>query len=597
MRHVAVFVLAAGCSFHTNDVPGDGSDTTTAALIDDTAVDFMQAQTLDGAAIDPGGFVEPAAFVLGGFHARAYDGKHVSAATTSWMDIETEVAGATARGTAYAQLPANWGGARPKNLALTGDDMWTVLYDGELHVPMGDHTISLDADDAGAMEIDQGSGFAGFVVDAAGGAVMVSVHADEDTWMPFHAAVGESTGNAQLVLKLDGTEVTAEQARARASDAHGLLTWIYAGASVLGPVVVDAPSFDWGMTTPPFDLATNTAVTQYTARMLGQIRIDQDGTYTFATATTSNDDSTALYIDRHLVSRTSVLADPHPASATLQLTAGWHAIAIELQGTQKHIFGQADPHAVTLATTIAAGDGPAMPITAAMLRPAATSGYLATSITSAYLNDTLIANGVTAIPLPVATPAPPAGAVIESTVIGYFLTHATPSDYTTVTLDMAGTPLSVPATSTFVYVMGDETAAGVPVPQTAGAWTYTFTDTVSGNASGFADPSAAPFAVYTYHGGSQMPFAQQATYVSTPRELTGITAFGALTATGELDGVTLAVRTAATAEDLATAAWVDVANGAVPSAAALPFVQYRIAFASDGWEDPHVDKLELDYTR
>jgi hypothetical protein len=166
-----------------------------------------------------------------------------------------------------------------------------------------------------------------------------------------------------------------------------------------------------------------------------------------------------------------------------------------------------------------------------------------------------------------------------------------------VTLDMAGTPLSVPATSAFVYVMGDETAAGMPVPQTAGAWTCTFTDTVPGNASGFADPSAAPFAVYTYHGGSQMPFAQQATYVSTPRELTGITAFGALTATGELDGVTLSVRTAATAEDLATATWVDVDSGAVPSAAALPFVQYRIAFATDGWEDPHVDKIELDYTR
>ena len=212
MRHVAVFVLAAGCSFHPNASPGDGSDTTTGSLVDDTAVDFMQEQMLDGAAIDPGGFVEPAAFVLGGFHARAYDGKHVSGTTTSWMDIETEVAGATARGTAYAQLPANWGGARPKNLALTADDMWTVIYDGELHVPMGDHMISLDADDAGAMEIDQGSGFAGFVVDAAGGAVMISVHADQDTWMPFHAAVGDGTGAAQLALKLDGADVTPDQA-------------------------------------------------------------------------------------------------------------------------------------------------------------------------------------------------------------------------------------------------------------------------------------------------------------------------------------------------------------------------------------------------
>ncbi len=594
---MAVFVLAAGCSFHPNDNPGDGSDTTTGSLIDDTAVDFMQEQSLDGAALDPGGFVEPAAFVLGGFHARAYDGTHVSAATTSWMDIETEVAGATARGTAYAQLPANWGSARPKNLALTSDDMWTVVYDGELHVPMGDHTISLDADDAGAMEIDQGSGFAGFVVDAAGGAVMINVHADQDSWMPFRAAVADGGGPAQLALKLDGVGVTAEQARARVSDAHGLLSWIYAGTSVLGPVIVDAPSFDWGMSTPPFDPATTTAVTQYTARMLGQIRIEQDGAYTFATATTSADDSSALYIDRHLVSRTSVLADSHPATATLQLTAGWHDIAIELAGTQKNIANQADPHAVTLATTIAAGDDPPMPITAAMLRPAATSGYYAAALGGGALNDTLTANGVTTFDLPVPVPAPPTGAVIESAEIGFLLGHATYTDYTTVTLDEAGTSVPVPATSALVLADGDESATGMPVPASAGAWSYTFTDTVMGNASGYADPGALVFALYTYHGGPQVPFAPQATYVSSPRELTGITAFGALTATGDLDGVTLSVRTAATAEDLAIAAWVDVANGTVPTAAALPFVQYRIAFATDGWQDPHVDKVELDYTR
>jgi hypothetical protein len=513
------------------------------------------------------------------------------------MDIETEVAGATARGTAYAQLPANWGGARPKNLALTDDDMWTVIYDGELHVPMGDHTISLDADDAGAMEIDQGSGFAGFVVDAAGGAVMISVHADEDTWMPFHAAVGEGGGNAQLALKLDGVDVAADQARARVSDAHGLLTWIYAGTSVLGPVIVDAPSVDWGMSTPPFDLATATAVTQYTARMLGQIRIDQDGMYAFATTTTSVDDSTAVYIDRHLVSRTSQLADSHPATATLPLTAGWHDIAIELAGTQKNIANQADPHAVTLATTLAAGDAPPMPITAAILRPAATSGYYTAALGGGGLNDTLVASGVTTFDLPVPTPTPPTGATIESAEIGYLLGHATYTDYTTVTLDEAGTSVTVPATSALVLADGDESAAGMPVPATAGAWSYTFTDTVMGNASGYPDPGALVFALYTYHGGPQMPFAQAATYVSSPRELRGITTFGALTATGDLDGVTLSVRTAATAEELATATWIDVANSAVPTAAALPFVQYRIAFATDGWEDPHVDKIELDYTR
>ena len=381
------------------------------------------------------------------------------------------------------------------------------------------------------------------------------------------------------------------------SDAHGLLTWIYAGSSALGPVIVDAPSFDWGTSTPPFDLATATAVTQYTARMLGQSASTSTARTRSRRRRRGADDGTALYIDRHLVSRTSQLADSHPATATLQLTAGWHAIAIELAGTQKNIANQADPHAVTLATTIAADDGPPMPITAAMLRPAATSGYYAAALGGGALNDTLVASGVTTFDLPVPAPTPPTGAVIESAEIGYLLGHATYTDYTTVTLDEAGTMIPVPATSALVLADGDESATGMPVPASAGAWSYTFTDTVMGNASGYLDPGALVFALYTYHGGPQMPFAQQATYVSSSRELTGITAFGAFTATGDLDGVTLSVRTAATAEDLATAAWVDVANGAVPTAAALPFVQYRIAFATDGWQDPHVDKVELDYTR
>jgi hypothetical protein len=597
MRHVAVFVLAAGCSFHTTELSGDGSNSSTGSLIDDTAADFMQVQALDGAAIDPGGFIEPAAFVLGGFHARAYDDKHVSAATTSWMDIETELAGATPRGSAYALLPAAWASGRPRNLALSSDDNWTVIYEGELKVPAGDHTISLDADDAGAMEIDQGSGFSGFIVDASGGPVTLDVHADADSWMPFHAAVGDSGGSAQLLLKLDGAAITADQVRARVSEAHGLLTWVYTDTSLLGPVVVDAPSVDWGMTTPPFDFGTATAVTQYTARMLGQIRIDQDGMYTFATTTTSTDDSTAVYIDRHLVSRTSPFADSHPATGTVELAAGWHDIAIELQGTQKNILGQADPHAVTLATTIAAGDAAPVPITAAMLRPAATSGYLATSVGGGPLNDTLVAGGVTTHTLPAPSPAAPTGAVIESAEIGYILFHATYTDYTTVTLDEAGTSVPVPATNAVVIADGDESATGMPVPSTAGAWSYTFTDTVTGNASGYLDPGALVFALYTYHGGPQMPFAEQATYVSSPRELTGITALGPLTVTGDLDGATISVRTAATAEDLATATWIDVASGAVPEVAALPFVQYRIVLATDGWQDPHVDKVELDYTR
>src|SRR3569623_3332109 len=99
---LAVVALLGGCAFHAHAAGDAGDDVGSGALVDDTAADFLAVGSLDVGAIDPGGVLEPAAFVLGGLKARAYDGKHISDMTTAWADIETEVAGATVRGTAFA---------------------------------------------------------------------------------------------------------------------------------------------------------------------------------------------------------------------------------------------------------------------------------------------------------------------------------------------------------------------------------------------------------------------------------------------------------------------------------------------------------------
>jgi hypothetical protein len=602
MRHVGVLVLAAGCGFHMNSNGSDGgggSDAAgTASLIDDTAADFAASDTLDGGVIDPLGSIAPQVLALAGFHARAYDGKHVAGTTTSWAQIETEVAGASVQGAGYQQMPANWGSSRPHGLALTADDNWTVIFEGELEIPAGDHTISLDADDAGAMEIDRGSGFEGFTLDAAGGAVTLQFHADQAGWMPFHAAVGEGTGNAQLKLQLDGDDLAPDQVRARATGDTGMIAAVYygvtGGVALAGMAHVVGPNVNFGMVAPPYDLP-NTP-TAYTVNFIGQVRIDVDGTYTIAPATAVDSDSSTVYVDKHMVARAPA-SGGFPAAATVQLTAGWHDLAISLSASQTGFFGEAEPHNVTLATTIARDGGPPIPLSAMQLRPAASSSFITEAISAvAPLADTDTNNGVTTIGLPAPIPAV-TGATIESATVGYGFKHATYTDYS-VSLDEAGTALMIPPTNVLVAVIGDETGAGQPVPA-ANGWTYTFTDTVPGNAAGFPDPQALGLAVYTYHGGPLEPFAPKVTYISSARELTGITAFGAFTITGALDGATAtySVRTAATADALAAATWVDVASGAVPTAAALPFVQYRIVLAGDGWQYPHVDRIELDYTR
>lgn len=588
---LAAFAVLAGCAFSAHDKGGTGSDGSDGgALVDDTAADFMASDSLTDAVIAPRGALEPAAYSRGGLRARAYDGKHVSGTTASWSDIETEVAGAQLRATAYEQLPASWGNAHPTGLALAGDDNFTVLYDGELLVPAGDHTVDIDADDAGALAI------AGqFVVDASGGAKSVMVHADSATWMPIQLAIGEGTGNSQLIARLDGAAITVDQTRAPTTNAHGLLVRIYYGVNVQTGAVLDVPNVGWGMTAPPYDLPG--VQTTYTAHFMGQLRIDEDGSYTIAATSGSVDDSTELYIDGHLVARTNGFADPHPTSATLPLTAGWHGIVVSLSGSQKNLLGGSDPHAVTLATTIAPEGGTAVPVTAETLRPAATSGYMSLAFTAQTpLADTTINGGVTTIAVPVTVPAQPAEAVIDSATFGYVYHDATPSDYA-VSLDMAGTPRTLPSTDTYALVYGDEATAGQPVPSTAGAWTFTFVDSVPGNAQNQLDQSAFGVVELQSHGGPLMPFAPSWLYVSSPREVDA-GAWGPMTVTADLAGaaLTISVRSAGTAEALASAPWVDVANGGVPSIGAETFVQYRLVVTGDGWAMPTVDKVELDYT-
>jgi PA14 domain len=349
------------------------------------------------------------------------------------------------------------------------------------------------------------------------------------------------------------------------------------------------------MTAPPFDLGP--VPTQYTARFMGQLRIDQDGMYTLAATTGSTDDTTELFIDGHLVAQANGFAPTFPSAATLPLTAGWHGIVVELDGSQEGPLGNADPHVVTLATTISDVSGAAVPIAADHLRPAAMSGYFSLAFSrNTALADTNTNGGVTDVVVPTTVPTQPPGSVIDSALYGYFFQRATPSDYT-IALDMFGTVTTI-APMPFQLTYGDETEAGKPVPTTSGAWTYTFTDTVSGSAQ--SGPSAFGVVVLTSHGGPQMPFAPMWTYTSGPRALgDGVTGWGPLTVTGALAGATLAVsiRAAATADALANAQWVDVANGAVPLLPPSPFIEYRLEVTSDGWAFPTIDKVRLDYQR
>lgn len=591
-----LFVLACGCSFERGTVVDDATPGDHATLVDDTAAEFAVADLIDGATIDPRGAIEPMAYALNGFEARAYDGKLVAGTTASWTEIEQAAAGATLRGAAYQQLPpdAGWAGEHPTGLGLTGtSDNFTVIYEGEVRVAAGDHTIDLDADDAGALEIDTGGGFEGFIVDANPGPKQIQFHVDEDRWIGVRTAIGEGSGNARLQLHVDGAALTPDMVRARVTDERGFVASVYVPANgalaLAGMARVDSPNVSFGTLAPPYDLTPSTT---YTVRFTGQLRIDSAGMYTLA-ATPDAKDSAAIYVDRHLVAHQAAVPG-FPTTATLQLSAGWHMIDIELGASQVNFFGQPDPRDITLAVTLGQGDDTPVALDATNVRPAVASGYLALATTpEQQLADADPNGGVTELTFGDLAPSFSPGTV-ESELVGFGLRNGTFTDYTVV-FDTGAGQRAIPSTAVLAAVFGDETAAGQPLPG-AGAWKLRFTDGVAGNGS---DPTGAGFAYVTLHGGPLVPFAPELTYVSAPRTLDGVKQLGELRVLGDLAGASLAisVRAAASADELEAAPWVDVENGTIPVVDAAPVIQYRLVVSGDGWSYPSIDRVELDYTR
>lgn len=596
MRTRWLFVLACGCSFESGTVVDDAAPDNQVTVVDDTAADFASADVLDGATIDSRGAIEPMSYALGGFKARAYDGQLVTSTTANWSEIEQAAAGATLRGAAYQQVPpaAGWAGVHPTGLGLTGtSDNFSVLYEGEFHVTAGDHTIDIDADDAGALEIDTGRGFEGFIVDAMPGPKVIQFHVDDDRWIGVHAAIGEGTGNARLQLRVDDAALTADMVRAPVTAERGFVASVYVpvnGALTLaGMALVDSPNVNFGKIAPPFDLTTSTT---YTVRFTGQIWLESKGGYVLK-ATPDAKDSAAIYVDRHLVAREPAVPG-FSGTALLDLSAGWHMIDIELGASQVNFFGQPDPRDITLAVTLGRGDSPAVMLDATNVRPAVASGYLALATTPEQpLADADPANGVTELAFDAPAPTFESG-IVESEVVGFGLRNGTFTDYSVVFDTGTGTR-TVPSTASLAAVFGDETAAGMPLPA-AGAWKLTITDGVAGNGT---NPTAVGFAYVTLHGGPLVPFVPELTYVSAPHQLDGVRALGELRVLGDFAGATLAisVRTAASADELASAPWVDVENGTIPVVDVAPYLQYRLVVSGDGWSYPSIDRVELDYTR
>lgn len=571
MRAALGVMLVASCEF-SHGVPGGRG---AAAIVDDTAADFAAGSAID-MTVDPLGTLAPDAFFLGGLHARAYAANNLVTPATTWTSLQPTLPAPL--GEAYGVLPINWSGDRPYGVGITTSrlDAFTLVVDGELHLPAGTTTLALVADDAGFIEIDVGATRAGIHAryqDAAPPTMTVEVAAAG--WYPIRGAVSEAGGEAKLQLSIiDGATprpVMPSELRARVTTAQGvsvvasndrLLASPVAGIAV-EPTLVDrtftnAPGYDFAAISGQY----------YSLRYAGQLRIDAEDAQTFALDLGGDaTDYARLVIDGNTVAGRwpgridQLTSDPVP------LAPGWHDLILD--------YAQATG---TERVKLTMGSAP---IPADHLRPVRNGGLLARSVNTSTI--ALVDGGTKTIDMPMTMPA---GATIELVDVFFQLANQPRTAMMVDVIDGAKSDaLAIPEKPAYENMYdafpGRRAFAGAASEP---MWQLAFTD---------LDPMATgPYVFYpaliaSYRGGPDMPFATTMTYVSGTREVTGTIVDAR--AVGKLDGVavTLDVRTG-------TAAAIDAASWQAPPLESEGVVQYRVSIDNDGWHYPEIDRVELD---
>ncbi|HEU0030439.1 MAG TPA: PA14 domain-containing protein [Kofleriaceae bacterium] len=581
----ALVVASSACTFSPREI----SQTPT-TLTDDSEQDFANHAVLADGVVTPWGTIEPAAFVPGGLRVRAYAGDQVADSD----DFDAVVAKATTLlGSSYRQSPDDWTTSRPRGIGLSSSDNFTLIFEGEILLPLGQQRLEIDADDRAVAQVALDGKTFGERLFAHVGADSIYLDVRRTDWYPIRIAFGEDGGDAHLRLTLvQGTIRTplgADSMRARITNDPGLVAFGFDGQALTaarGETVVPTVDAAFGGAAPAYDL--DLGFDRFSLRHAGQLRVDTAGTYTFrAEIGGDNDDGFRIWIDGVLqASQWSGVSAP--PSATVELEAGWHDFVVDYSDN----VGNA-----TIQLLMAGPGIPEAPIDPTRLRPAVARGLVAPFAQLAA--NPIADNATTELTL---QPFGPSDGVIESVDYGFGIANHRFSDLAVEIADCgaAPRPLAIstnnPLIPSYFYFANDTSCAGTPLaPDTP--WKYEVIDSAPGN-DGLIGPALFdPILVASYHGGEREPFARAVSYVSQPRELPDAFAFGAVRVTTRGTGgrVEIAIRTGDDENELANAVWTIVESGQVPVMQPKQLVQYQLTASSDGWQYPIIDKVEIEY--
>lgn len=578
-------VALGACGFSATLGAGDREETVT--LVDDSAAELAAGTLVDGV-VTPAGVIEPAAFVLGGLHARGYQADLVDDNDT-YDDVAAEAMALTEAGAGYRQVPTRWLAERPRGLGLTSSGNFTVLYDGEILLPAGTLELEADVSERAVVQVALDGTTFGERLFAHNGKGTITLAVPAPGWYPIRAAYSDAGSDANLVLTIvEGpvrTVVDGARLRARVTDAPGLVVFgfdtqgfvIERGESAR-PTVADA----FGTFPPAFDLGQQPD--RFSLRYAGQLRIDTAGTYAFSAELGIDlDDGFRLWIDgepraQRWAGMTEAL------TAMVALEPGWHDIVVDYADN----LGNAQ-----IAIHMMGPDAPAGgPIDPARLRPAVRQGNTLTFFQPAATPIGDVTMTLVDLPLPGTSLT-----VIDAVDYGFQIDNQQMTALAVDLFDCNGPkPLPLAATPGYHYFAADRACHDTPTTP-APPWRLRLTDSVAGNAPFIGDGAISNYGISAlYHGGDRMPFATVLRYESAIEPTPGARRIERIRAQVELDGaaIELAVRTGSDEAAVAAAPWT-VMTATSRAVEASAYAQYRVVITTDGWQYPRLDNVEIAY--
>lgn len=552
---------------------------------DDTAADFGQTgAVLNDAAIEPAGFVGPAAYLTGRFKLTGIANALVTNPNTPW----DKIAGAPVAGVGFTRdLSMDFGIDTPEGLRLTSGDDITVAVEGELYLDApGVWGFELDANDVAFVDIAPPSGDFKRVVTSERATETGTFDVATPGWYRVRAAFSDASGSMSFQLRTDPPnrpggfrDFTSDQIRARVDDLAGYVAdgFGFGYLTDYDATALVADSLDSSYDSDPFGLLLGTST--WSMRWSGQVQFDAGGDYVFHIESHRGH---RMWIDGKLVADAFLNTDQQSTTMPVTLAAGWHDVVVDLTKN-----GDNNPSRLSVRVE----SGPAwagQPIPADHVRPVMGRSVRWASdenATDVAVPDAGSASRTLAIDWP-------SNAVPIAIETAYEINHTAQAQMSVVVDPPAGANQTLLAAGGLTGTGRAVDYASLPSADGGAGWTFIASDSTLDAVTGVLSHAAVTI---VYAGGTP-PFPTSFRYESHVRELGDVIAFGVLRyQLRQTETATVQVRTCDTADACASEPWSEVANGAKPSVAPRRFAQYAVELATDGDHPTALDWIELAY--